>query len=135
MTLERHALQFQTAGGCSLSIVRTSGPILAIIIALATWTMWPALATPSATMVCNWMHPDCISNNWLLVWVAEQLAAGESIAHNDRYYWPIGDAPVLAGNGSEGVLYSLLHWLLGWPTASVWYLLSLIHISEPTRPY
>jgi hypothetical protein len=72
------------------------------------------------------MHPDCISNHWLLVWVAEQLADGNGILHNQTYYWPVGDAPVLAGNGAEGVAYLPFHLLLGWPSAAVVYLTCLL---------
>ena len=106
--------------------VRVLLPIIALILALALWTMWPALSAPQDSMVCNWMHPDCISNHWLLVWVAEQMSEGQSILHNDRYYWPIGDAPVLAGNGSEGVLYTLVHGLLGWPAGATAYLTAIL---------
>jgi hypothetical protein len=103
--------------------------ILAVILGLAIWTMWPALRAPESSMVCNWMHPDCISNHWLLVWVAERLGEGQSILHNDRYYWPVGDAPVLAGNGAEGVLYAPLHQLLGWPTGAVFYLTGILMLN------
>ena len=30
---------------------------------------------------------------------------------------PVGDSPLLAGNGSEGFLYLPFHLLLGWPAA------------------
>jgi hypothetical protein len=70
-------------------------------------------------MICDSQHPDCISNHWLMVFVAEQLAGGGSILHNDRYYWPIGDAPVLAGNGGEGFVYLVFHQIFGWPTGAV----------------
>ena len=81
--------------------------------------MGPALH-PSV-LVGDWMHPDCISNHWLLVWVAEQLGEGRGILHNGAYYWPIGDAPVLAGNGAEGVAYLPFHAALGWPLGVVAY--------------
>ena len=95
---------------------------LAVVLTLALWVMLPALSEADSTLVGDWMHPDCISNHWLLAWVAERLAAGEGILHNPRYYWPVGDAPVLAGNGAEGVAYLPFHVLLGWPTGAVVYL-------------
>ncbi len=77
----------------------------------------PVALDPAAHTFGNWHHPDCLGNHWLLVWVAERLGAGESLLHNDRYYFPFGDAPWLAGNGSEGFLYAPFHALWGWPTA------------------
>ena len=66
-------------------------------------------------LVGDWHHPDCLGNHWLLVWVAERLSSGQSLVHNDSYYWPVGDAPWIAGNGSEGLLYLPFHLLWGWP--------------------
>jgi hypothetical protein len=64
-----------------------------------------------------------------MVWVAEQLATGGSILHNDWYYWPVGDAPWLAGNGSEGFSYLPFHLIFGWPTASTVYLVGLLALN------
>lgn len=61
-----------------------------------------------------------------MVWVAEQVLHGRSILHNDSYYWPVGDAPWLAGNGSEGFLYLPLHAALGWPLGSNVYLIAIL---------
>jgi hypothetical protein len=61
-----------------------------------------------------------------MVWVAEQLARGQSLVHNDRYYWPVGDAPWLAGNGSDGFLYLPWHILLGWPRAAAAHTLTIL---------
>lgn len=74
----------------------------------------------------GWAHPDCLSNHWLLGWVAERLLSGDSILHNPDYYWPVGDAPVLAGNGMEGLLYLPFHVLLGWPEGSVAYVMAVL---------
>ena len=101
-----------------MSVHKRILPVL-LILGLVIWVMLPALRQPEGAMLCDWMHPDCISNQWLLVWVAEQLESGRSILHNGQYYWPYGDAPVLAGNGSEGVAYLLFHLLLGWPLGVV----------------
>lgn len=81
---------------------------------LAIAATWPAAVDPGA-MVGHYLHPDCLSNHWLLVWVSEQLSTGGSLLHNDRYYWPVGDTPLLAGNGSEGFLVLPFYLLLGWP--------------------
>ena len=64
-----------------------------------------------------------------MIWVAEQMLAGESIAVNDRYYWPVGDQPVLAGNGSEGIAYYPFHALLGWPTGLTFYALLVLTLN------
>ena len=45
--------------------------------------------------------------------------------HNTAYYAPIGDAPWLAGNGSQGLFYSPFHALLSWPASSTAYLFSI----------
>ncbi len=96
------------------------GWTLAVLLALGTAVLvcWSALSTPGA-VVGSWQHPDNLSNHWLLVWVGERLLGGESLLHNDRYYWPVGDAPLLAGNGMEGLTYLPLHLLWGWPFAAV----------------
>lgn len=99
--------------------------VLAILLSLglALFALQPAWWEPSRWMIGNWYHPDCQSNHWLLVWVSEQLAQGQGLVHNDRYYWPVGDAPVVSGNGAEGVLYLPFHLLLGWPVGVVYYAL------------
>jgi len=98
--------------------------VLAVGCALAA--TWPAATSPRDTLLCNFVHPDCLSNHWLMVWVAEQIGSGGSILHNDRYYWPVGDAPWLAGNGSEGFAYLPWHLLFGWPLASNVHLIGLL---------
>jgi hypothetical protein len=82
----------------------------------------PAILDPSGRIVGNWNHPDCLGNHWLLVWVAEQVLSLESLLHNPNYYAPFGDAPWLAGNGSEGILYAPFHALWGWPVGANLYL-------------
>ncbi len=101
--------------------------LLALACALAA--TWPAATDPAGTVLCNYVHPDCLSNHWLMVWVAEQLASGGSILHNDRYYWPVGDAPWLAGNGSEGFGYLPFHLLFGWPVGSTVYLVGILALN------
>lgn len=105
--------------------------LLAALFSLAggMLVLWPVLVSPGNTIVCGWVHPDCLGNHWLLVWVAEQVASGGSLLHNDRYYWPVGDAPWLAGNGSDGFLYLPWHFLLGWPRASAAHALTLLVVN------
>lgn len=98
----------------------------ALALGLALRALDPAWRDPSAWLVGNWLHPDCLSNHWLLAWVAEQVASGQSVLHNDRYYWPVGDAPVLAGNGGEGFLYLPFHLIWDWPTAVLPYALLVL---------
>ncbi len=88
---------------------------LALSLALARHALGPAWGAPDAWLVGSWVHPDCLSNHWLLAWVADRLAAGQGILHNPDYYWPVGDSPVLAGNGGEGILYLPFHLARGWP--------------------
>ncbi len=102
---------------------------LVAALAAALAATWPAASSPSDTILCNFVHPDCLSNHWLMVWVADQLRTGGSILHNDRYYWPVGDSPWLAGNGSEGFAYLPWHLLFGWPVASTVHLVSLVFLN------
>lgn len=98
----------------------------ALSLGLALYLTFPVWLHPRQGVIGNWQHPDMISNHWLYRWVAEQLAQGGSLLHNDRYYLPVGDAPWLAGNGNDAVLAAPLLWLLGWPFGvTVWTLLTL----------
>ena len=99
---------------------------LVLAVACVTFATWPVVSAPRSSMFCNYLHPDCISNHWLLIWIGDALAHGRSILHNDRYYWPVGDAPWLAGNGSEGFPYAVLHVLLGWPLAANVHLVGIL---------
>lgn len=97
-----------------------------LAVAFAVRAAGPVAGDPAAHFLGNWHHPDCLGNHWLLVWVAERLGGAESLLHNDRYYFPFGDAPWLAGNGSEGFLYAPFHWIWGWPTAVGLYGLAIL---------
>ena len=97
--------------------------ILSLLIGAAR--IGPPVFSPKKFLVGGWGHPDNLGNQWLLVWVAEQVWAGESIIHNDQYYLPFGDYPWLAGNGMDGFLYLPFHLLFGYPTAIPMWLLSL----------
>lgn len=97
-----------------------------VYLGLALYQLYPAWWDLDHGVVGDWRHPDTLSNHWLYRWVVERLLAGESIVHNDRYYVPIGDAPWLAGNGSDAVPSILLAWL-PWPgSVTLWVVLALV---------
>ena len=107
-------------------------PLLCALIlsaGLAAFQLGPALMEPNQLAPGNWHHPDCLSNHWLLIWVAEQISGGRGIGHNLLYYWPVGDMPVLAGNGSEGFVYLPFHLLLGWPMGVNFYVLTILTLN------
>lgn len=99
---------------------------LALSLGLALWALGPLISEPAAFLAGDWTHPDTLSNHWLLAWVAEQALSLSSLVHNDRYYWPVGDSPLLAGNGAEGFVYLPFHAALGWPRAVPPYLLAVL---------
>jgi hypothetical protein len=105
--------------------------VIAILVSvgLALYQLDPAWRDATRLAPGNWNHPDCLSNHWLLIWVAEQLSRGQPIHHNPLYYWPVGDMPVLAGNGSEGFLYMPFHLLLGWPMGVSFYALMVLSLN------
>ncbi len=107
--------------------MRALPPIATLLLTLllAMWISWPAVIDPSV-VVGHPNHPDCLSNHWLLVWVAEGLLHGRDLLHNTEYYWPVGDYPLLAGNGSEGFLYLPFHLIWGWPQGAGAYVLALL---------
>jgi len=108
---------------------RTLPPViaaLALSLGMATAALGSLLDEPHAALIGDWTHPDTLSNHWLLAWVAEQASSGGSLLHNDRYYWPIGDAPLLAGNGAEGFVYLPFHLALGWPGGVAPYVLCVL---------
>lgn len=103
--------------------------LLAILlyVGLALYALYPAWLTPEHGVVGNWAHPDMISNHWLYRWISHQLVTGGSILHNDRYYVPVGDAPWLAGNGSDAIPYTLVALFLAWPgSVTFWTALTLV---------
>ena len=80
------------------------GGAVALAVALAASVLihgW-AFRLDWPLAVGNWVHPDNLSNHWLLVWVAERVMSGESLLHNDTYYWPVGDAPLEALRSARG---------------------------------
>ncbi|MDP6933971.1 MAG: hypothetical protein QGG40_13690, partial [Myxococcota bacterium] len=59
--------------------MRNSSILIAVSLAclgLALQQTWPGWDAPDEWLVGNWVHPDCLSNHWLLVWVTEQLLEG-----------------------------------------------------------
>jgi hypothetical protein len=98
-----------------------------IYAGLGLAVMFPAWLEPRRHILGNWRHPDCLSNHWLFCWIADRMANAGDLLHNDLYYVPVGDAPFLAGNGSDGVLAAPFLWLLGWPAGlNAYYLLVVI---------
>ncbi len=98
-----------------------------IYLAIALFQLFPAWTDPAHGVIGDWTHPDTLGNHWIYRWIAESLSDGASILHNDRYYYPIGDAPFLAGNGSDAVPYTLIGSWLAWPfSVTVWTLLTLV---------
>jgi hypothetical protein len=96
--------------------------LIALVLSLgaALFLLYPAWLDGEHTVVGDWRHPDMISNHWLYRWLSESLLAGgglDAILHNDRYYVPVGDAPFLAGNGSDAVLFTALAYFVAWPAS------------------
>lgn len=106
-------------------------PVLAFVLSALTAAAVAreVVGSPTDTILCNYVHPDCLSNQWLMVWVADQLAHFRGILHNDAYYWPVGDAPWLAGNGSEGFAMLPWHLLLPWPLSANVHLLLVLALN------
>jgi len=78
-------------------------------------------------VVGDWRHPDMISNHWLYRWISQRLLSAQGILHNGDYYLPVGDAPWLAGNGSDAIPATVLTLLLPWPfSVTVWCLLTVV---------
>lgn len=96
----------------------------ALSVTCAVAALWPALLDPFGSLIGDADHPDCLGNHWLLDWVAARARAGQGILHNPDDYWPVGDAPVLAGNGTDGLLAAPLLALWPWPAGAVAYALS-----------
>lgn len=97
------------------------GGALLLSAACAVAALWPALLDPAGSLIGDPDHPDCLGNHWLLDWVASRIGAGQGLLHNPDYYWPVGDAPLLAGNGTDGILAAPLLWLWPWPAGAVAY--------------
>lgn len=99
---------------------------VALYVALALYQLYPAWWDPAHGVVGDWRHPDTISNHWLYRWIVARLLSGRGIVENVDYYVPVGDAPWLAGNGSDAVPSVLLAWL-PWPASmTAWIALALV---------
>lgn len=94
-------------------------------IAAALLVTWPAPIRPDM-VIGHWNHPDMLSDHWLLRWVAERALSGGSLLDNHEYYWPFGDHPLLAGNGSEGFLYLPFALVFSWPYAATAYCVAVL---------
>ncbi len=104
-------------------------PLLAAgaYLVAALFLLYPTWLAPGHGVVGDWMHPDMISNHWLYRWVADQAWSGGTLLHNEAYYLPVGDAPWLAGNGSDALPYALLAAWLPWPASmTAWATLILV---------
>ncbi len=96
-------------------------------IAAALWLLFPAWLHWDTAVVGDWVHPDMISNHWLYRWMGEQILSGGSIIHNDRYYYPVGDFPWIAGNGSDAFAWLLLGSWMPWPASmTLWAMLIIV---------
>lgn len=105
---------------------------LGIGAACALWLLYPAWLDLDRVLVGDWRHPDVLSNHWLYGWLREQLSSGGSILHNDRYYVPVGDAPYLAGNGGDGLLFAALGPRTAWPGSVTLWLLGVLTLNGVT---
>lgn len=98
-----------------------------LYLLLALFLLYPAWTDPAHGVVGDWTHPDALGNHWLYRWMEDVVWGGASILHNDRYYVPVGDAPWLAGNGSDALYYAVLLAWLPWPfSVTAWCLLTLV---------
>jgi hypothetical protein len=107
------------------------GPAVALLVgaACALWLIYPAWLDLDQVLVGDWRHPDVLSNHWLYGWLRDQLATGGSILHNERYYFPVGDAPWLAGNGGDGLLFAALGPRGPWPGSVTLWLLGVLTLN------
>ncbi len=103
----------------------------ALYLGLGLFAVYPAWLDGSHGVVGDWQHPDMISNHWMYRWVADRIAAGDwaGLLHNDRYYFPIGDSPVLAGNGSDAVLFGPLAGRAPWPGSVTAWTLAILTLN------
>ena len=76
------------------------------------------VADPGSFLVGNHVHPDNLANQWLLPWAVDAVLQGAPLLHTTDYFWPVGDAPLLSGDGTQAALYAPFHLLFGWPAAT-----------------
>ena len=84
----------------------------------AVWRLGPLATEPAGHLVGNHIHPDNLANQWLLPWAVDTWRAGGDLFHTTAYYWPVGDRPLLSGDGTQALFYAPVHLLLGWPAAT-----------------
>ena len=94
---------------------------LALACICAAWALRGAWGIDQAVLVGDPDHPDTLANHWLLDWTAAQVRSGAQLWFTDAYFWPVGDRPVLAGNGMDGVLAAPVLALWPWPVGAVVY--------------
>ena len=91
---------------------------LFLAVGLALWRLGQLAIKPGSFLVGNHIHPDNLANQWLLPWAVDTALAGGQLLHTTAYYWPVGDAPLLSGDGTQALFYAPAHLLFGWPTAT-----------------
>jgi hypothetical protein len=91
------------------------GLALVVYLAIALFQLYPTWLAPTHAVPGDWRHPDSIANLWVYHWVANQVAHGRTLIHNDLYYFPVGDPPWLAGNASDAIPFTLVAEALPWP--------------------
>jgi len=83
----------------------------------AVWLLGAMAGAPGDFLVGSHIHPDNLANQWLLPWAVDTALSGGELMHTTAYYWPVGDAPLLSGDGTQALLYSVFHVVVGWPSA------------------
>ncbi len=91
---------------------------LCLALALAVFQLGPMTLAPGAFLVGSHIHPDNLANQWLLPWATEAVQTGAPLLHTTDYFWPVGDAPLLSGDGTQALVYAPLHLGVGWPAAT-----------------
>ena len=91
---------------------------LCLALALAVLQLGPMTLEPGSYLVGSHIHPDNLANQWLLPWATEAVRNGAPLLHTTDYFWPVGDAPLLSGDGTQALLYAALHMGVGWPAAT-----------------
>lgn len=112
--------------------MRRELPPLAVAALMATllalWQLWPAWTTPGPVLPCSALHPDCVALQWLLSWLTDRVLGGELAldAPTLANYWPVGDRPVLGGDGPLALLHLPFQVVLGWPRSLLPFVTALL---------
>ncbi len=92
---------------------------LALAAAAAGVQLHGAWQAPGLVLPCSAAHPDCVALQWLLSWVDSLARAGEFsvLATTTGNYWPVGDRPMLGGDGTVFLLHLPFGSLWDWPAS------------------